>query len=350
MQQALMALLFLWTLSMSGDRLNPSPAEAASGPHRFSLVQWEIGNFPDKWVHMLGTRSLWLRRPEENRLRVVQEYFALAEEARARSSEATALAVRGERGTAKTQSVAEELAGLVRRQERLRPAVEEVLEEAISAVVRELGLASAGGFIFPPVDIRLTEPPKLLVTSPRDRIERAGDLLLSPKVTIEQREAIEDALLDGGDVSALVTNLGGLATYPAFVVNDGSLRFALQLSAHEWLHHFLAFRPLGLNFNANPDMLTLNETFADAAGREIGDMAYGLLGGRIDPPPETTATEKEDDGPDAPDIFDFVREMRETRLETDRLLAEGKVVEAEAYMEERRLLFLEHGYLIRKIN
>ena len=42
--------------------------------------------------------------------------------------------------------------------------------------------------------------------------------------------------------------------------------------------------------------------------------------------------------------------MRETRLHTDALLAEGKVEEAEAYMEERRLVFVEHGYAIRVLN
>ena len=42
--------------------------------------------------------------------------------------------------------------------------------------------------------------------------------------------------------------------------------------------------------------------------------------------------------------------MRETRVNVDALLAEGKIEEAEAYMEERRLMFLSNGYLFRKIN
>ena len=42
--------------------------------------------------------------------------------------------------------------------------------------------------------------------------------------------------------------------------------------------------------------------------------------------------------------------MRETRLEVDRLLAEGKVDEAEQYMEKRRVYFWENGYHIRKLN
>jgi hypothetical protein len=42
--------------------------------------------------------------------------------------------------------------------------------------------------------------------------------------------------------------------------------------------------------------------------------------------------------------------MHETRVGADALLAEGKIDEAEAYMEARRLVFLKNGYLLRKIN
>lgn len=42
--------------------------------------------------------------------------------------------------------------------------------------------------------------------------------------------------------------------------------------------------------------------------------------------------------------------MNETRVTADALLAEGKIDEAEAYMESRRLVFLQNGYLIRKLN
>jgi hypothetical protein len=42
--------------------------------------------------------------------------------------------------------------------------------------------------------------------------------------------------------------------------------------------------------------------------------------------------------------------MRETRLRTDELLEAGRIDEAEAYMEERRQIFLENGYPIRVLN
>ena len=42
--------------------------------------------------------------------------------------------------------------------------------------------------------------------------------------------------------------------------------------------------------------------------------------------------------------------MHTTRVKADELLSQGKVEEAEAYMEQRRLIFWENGYLIRKLN
>jgi hypothetical protein len=42
--------------------------------------------------------------------------------------------------------------------------------------------------------------------------------------------------------------------------------------------------------------------------------------------------------------------MQETRIRAEELLVQGKVEEAETYMEERRQLLVDNGYLLRKIN
>ena len=57
--------------------------------------------------------------------------------------------------------------------------------------------------------------------------------------------------------------------------------------------------------------------------------------------PETT--------PDQP-AFDFRAEMREIRVNVDAMLADGKIEEAESYMDERRRVFIENGYNIRRLN
>jgi hypothetical protein len=43
-------------------------------------------------------------------------------------------------------------------------------------------------------------------------------------------------------------------------------------------------------------------------------------------------------------------EMHETRVTADRLLAEGKIDQAESYMEMRRRFLWDNGYHIRKLN
>lgn len=48
--------------------------------------------------------------------------------------------------------------------------------------------------------------------------------------------------------------------------------------------------------------------------------------------------------------FEFGPFMRRTRLEVDRLLAAGRVAEAEAFMEAQRRILTENGYTIRKLN
>ncbi len=102
-------------------------------------------------------------------------------------------------------------------------------------------------------------------------------------------------------------------------------------------------------------MQVLNETVADIAGRELGNRAFQALGGDVERSPEMGLEGVEaaaDTGPqDREDAaFDFNREMRETRLRVDELLAEGSIEEAEAYMEERRKLFVTNGFNIRKLN
>jgi hypothetical protein len=42
--------------------------------------------------------------------------------------------------------------------------------------------------------------------------------------------------------------------------------------------------------------------------------------------------------------------MHTTRVQVDALLAEGKIKEAETYMDQRRQVFWNNGYPIRKLN
>ena len=203
------------------------------------------------------------------------------------------------------------------------------------------------------MDISLDELPMLLVTSPRDRISRAHEVLLRPGVTIEEYEGMEQSLINNAELSAVVLNIGGIATYPAIVSDTLDLRSTLVTASHEWVHHYLVatLAPLGLKIYKEPQMLIINETMATMVGQEIGDLAYHKLTdlmraeNLIDPYRSVEFNLDEE-----MNLFTFESEMRETRLVVDDLLDMGLILEAEKYMENRRLIFVEHGYNIRKLN
>ena len=332
------------------DGVHFNTAEWASFPHRYSLVAWEAGNLLDKWTHMLSTVLPWTRGSGPTGREALDSYLELSREIGRISYEIDreAAVPEQEHDHELLSALHMELSSARAERIGVRNEAEEFIEAAVSAVLSDLGLGSYGPADYPPVDIRLDDPPAVVVTSPRHVISRGEEALVVPGLSVIEREGIEEALLAESDLSALVSDIGGVATYPAIVRSSFPLRHILQTAAHEWMHHYLVahFTPLGLRTLQSNEMLTINETLSDLFGREVGDLAYVRLGGAIDPPPD----------PDRPAAaadagrFDFSREMRETRLRVDSLLDEGKVDEAESYMEERRLLFVEHGYHLRKIN
>jgi len=343
-------------LSMSNSTRYLNPAQVAASPYLYNIVEWEFQNFLGKWVHRLG--EVLPGDPDQaERQAAVEQYFQLGQEERGLARELRDAAASDD--VEARDKIQSSLSNLRERRESIRAVVEETIEAGISSIIVDEDLSTVGQFIFPPVDIRLGDPPKLLITSPRDRIERVHDVLLSTDVTLQEREAIESQLLTESDMAALVENIGGLATYPASIPTNQPMRWTFQATAHEWMHHYMFFRSLGQNMFKTGEMVTLNETVASIAGDEIGDLAYVLLGGEL--PVEVPAPSEEDieeaaDDSDDPDeqgdelVFDFNREMRKTRLQVDDLLGQGKIEQAESYMEERRLFFVENRYSIRKLN
>lgn len=235
----------------------------------------------------------------------------------------------------------------------LRNDVEETIESEISTVIRTQRLGLAREAVFPPVDIRIEAPPMVLVTSPRHRIERLDDVLLEPEMAIQAREGLEERVSEELGLSPLVLEIGGVATYPASVHHGTDLRYTLRLAAHEWVHHYLFLKPLGRNPYGNAELIVLNETVASIAGDEMGDLAYSAMEERLPPKPAPVQGANGDfhvsDLAEHTEL-DFGKLMRETRVTVDRLLADGEVERAEAYMEEQRKLLIKGGHPIRKLN
>jgi hypothetical protein len=228
---------------------------------------------------------------------------------------------------------------------------ETILQHQVSFVASVNNL----GFIrqpVPPVQYHTTSMPYALVVSPRDVIRQDADISLLPDLTLDQIVALEDRVERRLNQSALVVPVGGVGVYPTMVMETNSLTWLSEVVAHEWIHNFLTLRPLGVMYDQSAELRTINETTASIAGKELGNLVIEFFYPALLPPPTQNI---EDDASDVqlaqePLAFDFRAEMHETRITADALLAEGRIEDAEAYMEQRRHLFVENGYNIRRLN
>lgn len=287
------------------------------GEH-FDFLHWELVSVPNKWLHALAAPL----RDDPSADEAIARFFALED--------------RGGREAA-----------------RLEGAVEAAIEGRIDAVLREFhvgGRFPLPGSVFPPVDVELALAPWVLVTSPRARIERVGDDLLRPGVALE--EAVElERLREASDstVSALVLRTGGVALYPAVVSAGRTYAGTVGTAAHEWVHHYLAFYPLGVSYFRSQELRTINETVADIVGDEVavrvldrfGDptiVAASAISGEVAAP----AAEPAEPG--------AAERLRALRIAVDELLGAGRIGEAERLMAQVRDELAAEGVVIRRIN
>jgi hypothetical protein len=228
---------------------------------------------------------------------------------------------------------------------------EAILQEQIEAVLREEGFA-IGGQTWPPVRFEMTQLPHLLVISRRDRIEKIDQRELTTGLKADDFDAIERHTERRFDVSALVTPIGGYGAYPTMLPETPSLNFIVNTAAHEWTHIYLLASPVGLNYGNDGAARTINETSAQIVEREIGRRVLERFYPREAAESAQAAGLTTDVSPVSANqqTFDFNAEMRETRLRVDDLLKAGRIEEAERYMEARRVLFVDNGYLIRRLN
>jgi len=316
---------------------------------RFDFVTWELEALGRKARAILAGTSR--NMPEDVRREVVLTYLArIADE---QNLEAAIERAYADPSMADPEAYTAEMRAqrdALRREMALRqPFAEAIVQQQVATILAEQGLA-LGGVTWPPVMMTMTPVPYLLVVSPRDRIAQVDSVALVPGLTTEDKEALEDDVLNQLDQSALVVPIGGLGTYPAMIRETGSIKRLAEVTAHEWTHHWLSFQPLGVRYLADPSMRTMNETVATMVDLEIGPLVIERFYPEFMPPKATVAPEPPPSAEPPGPTFDFSAEMAETRRRVDELLAAGQVGEAETYMEERRRFFVEHGYAIRKLN
>ncbi|MCC6238457.1 MAG: hypothetical protein IT299_12925 [Dehalococcoidia bacterium] len=275
----------------------------------FDGVTWELASFPGKWLYHLGAPL----RDDPHGDEAVREYFALPdrEVPAARSLE--------------------------------RP-VESLIEGRLDAVLQRAGFrAVLGRSVWPPVAIELTEPPRMLAVSPRDRIRLARTMPLDDLGTAEAERLEREVEAEDPDQRAIVVPLGGISTYPAIVTAGSTYAGTVQVAAHEWVHHYFAFTRLGWASLVSRESLAINETAADIAGAELARLVLDQFG---DPAPSEAATAIDAQRSRA----DRDALLRDLRREVDTLLAEGRIDDAERHMESARQALVQRGFEVRRIN
>ncbi|HEX5369133.1 MAG TPA: hypothetical protein VFY10_06925 [Dehalococcoidia bacterium] len=312
-------------------------------PNEYSIVTWEARNFPGKWLYLIG--QPFRSHPSEAKKDAdVQRYFALDRDIEALENQISDAAQRGEQPAASTMTT---LATKRSERDGLENEVEATIEGRLTAVIEQEGLARNFGIelVWPPVDFEFTDAPRTLAISPRDQIKLIGTSLLRPDLSLSKVEQIEAQTEQKRDVSALAFPLGGLGAYPTIIDYPDDYADALSLIAHEWMHNYLFFRPLGFNYYKNNDLETMNETTADLVGQEL---AKAVLA-RWPALPEPQQAPSQPSQPTTPQV-DAGAVLRQLRGDVDKLLAAGKIDEAEALMEQKRRDLDVAGYYIRKLN
>ncbi len=229
-----------------------------------------------------------------------------------------------------------------------QPLAEEIVQRQVAAALTDEGLGLSG-LTWPPVLMTMSPVPTMLIVSPRDRIEQVDQAALVPGLSTETKEEMENAVFDRLDESALVVPIGGLGIYPAMIAETNNMQWLAQVTAHEWTHHWLSFRPLGVRYLETAELRVINETVASLVDREMGEKVMARSYPELLAPAITPLSPRPVEAADAPS-FDFSAEMAETRNTVDRMLAAGEIEAAEAYMEQRRQVFVNNGYLLRKLN
>jgi len=321
---------------------------AIVGDKRFDFVRWEATALVEEardWA--------FVRPPDpasERAHDTVLRYLERAGTIESLRDEAEKEASVNNDGATRAQRLAAieaQLTELRAQQERDKPLVERILEAQVRTVLEEEGLGWLRSGEPPPL-FSFSEPPAYLVVSPRDSIATRTGVYLEPTLSLEEREAIEAAVESLDDnTSALIEDTGGFSTWPTMLVDWGGAQWILSTIAHEWVHVYLVLYPLGRSYYDSSDMTAINETVADIVGDEVGRLALERYYPEL-VPGGTRATRT--GSARQSETFDFNREMRITRERVDALLAAGQVEQAEQYMEERRLVFVEHGYYIRRLN
>ncbi|MCE2489395.1 MAG: hypothetical protein J4G17_05405 [Anaerolineae bacterium] len=312
--------------------------------HSYNWLAW----LPSALGAKLG-QALWGLRPfldETAASQFLRDY--VGELQRLRALEARIAALYSDAAQSDPLSASAELRrerdALRQRLRERQSLAESVLEGQLAAVLVDLGFAVAGQ-VLPPVAMRMTPLPQVLVVSPRDEIRYEISIGLDP-LPLDEAVALEGQIEQRLDASALVLPIGGIALYPAMILESASIARLADTFAHEWLHHYLFAFPLGQAWDYDSEARIINETVASLFAQDVAM----LLLRRYYPELAPTAANRQRVAFTDQGSFEFGAEMDRTRRRVDELLERGEVEAAEAWMERQRQRFVANGFAIRRLN
>jgi hypothetical protein len=343
----LLAIILLLAPEWAESASDESHLQSIVGLREYDFLVWESNAFLNKGETILAGGQQYL--DEQTRKQIVLDYLELVKQAKWAEGELNRIYGDPDitNPALETQDLQLELEQIRLASEKQQLLAEAIIQEQVGEILAEQGFELFGQ-AWPPVMMHVTQVPSLLVVSPRERIEKIHQVTLENGLTTPVIENIETAVTDKLDKSALIVPLGGIGTYPAMIIETSDINRLVEVVTHEWSHHWLTLHPLGLNYGFDPDVRIINETVASLVDQELGKMVIERYYPEFLPiTPDIQEVQPSD--PEQPE-FDFQNELANTRVKAEELLAEGKIEDAEAYMEERRQEFLEQGYYIRKLN
>ncbi len=343
-------LLFALTTAAAppeGDLM--ARVQTVTAKQQFDFIDWESQTIANEIGRRINPLSFPTTPTEQQTL--MEQFLNLAAEIRhLRADVDQAYAKSGQAKALSPEVIAleQKLTALKVKQAELTPQIEVMLAWQIETILQEENFILAGQ-VMPPVAFRLINPPTALILSPRHKIENQHLIGLQPGLDNATRFELEAALDERGDVSSYISNIGGLGSYPTMVINTSNLVALIDITVHEWVHNYFFTFPTNLawGYQTYPRLTTINETTATIVGKEVARKVitrfYPTWIDRL-PPVDNQGIPI----PRQPSEFD--QTMRRVRQHVDQLLVEGKIEEAEAYMETERLQLLEKGYNLRKLN
>ncbi|MBA4715472.1 MAG: hypothetical protein ACJ0GV_02715 [Dehalococcoidia bacterium] len=196
--------------------------------------------------------------------------------------------------------------------------------------------------IFPTPEFTVGNSPKLLVTSPRNKIERQSELLINSKIDLNSIEKIEKKIKDEENLSSVVIDIGGIAAYPAIVKESNNPKKLFLTFGHEWLHQYLIFYPLGRSYFSDIKMKEINETLANIFSEKL---LISLCLKEFELKEAICSIKYKEKNE-----FDYSNFMKNLREDVDNFLLQKKILAAEELMKNATLELNNNGYNIRKIN